>query len=331
MPGSTPPAAPPPRPGPRLAGLAALAALALGAGAAGGDAPRELGSVDWLRDHDAALTRARSSGHPVFALFQEVPGCQSCVGFGDRVLRHPLLVEAIETEFVPLAIYDNRGGADAAVLARYDEPSWNETVVRFLDAEGEDLLPREVGVRQPGAIARRMIAALEAADRAVPAYLRAAVDELGPHPVARATFAMHCFWSGEACLGRIPGLLSSRAGFLDGREVVEVSFDAGSLSYEALLREARERGCSEAVYVHTRAQEGAARAVFGERVTRTSGYADSAPRRDQKRSLRATRLRDVELTPRQAMRANAAIAAGRSPLPLLSPRQREAAGLDPAG
>ena len=34
----------------------------------------ELGTVDWLRDLDVALTQAKAKQKPVFTLFQEVPG-----------------------------------------------------------------------------------------------------------------------------------------------------------------------------------------------------------------------------------------------------------------
>ena len=34
----------------------------------------EIGAVDWKRDFDAALKESASSGKPVFAFFQEVPG-----------------------------------------------------------------------------------------------------------------------------------------------------------------------------------------------------------------------------------------------------------------
>lgn len=36
--------------------------------------PRELGAVRWWRDESAAQRAAASSGRPVLALFQEVPG-----------------------------------------------------------------------------------------------------------------------------------------------------------------------------------------------------------------------------------------------------------------
>ncbi len=46
--------------------------------------------------------------------------------------------------------------------------------------------------------------------------------------------------------------------------------------------------------------------------------------RDQKYHLRRSPFKDLDLTPRQAVRVNAAVAVGLDPAPHLSPRQREA-------
>lgn len=306
--------------------LAALLSLAVAFDGSAVGQPVELGAVRWERDFARAEAAARQSNRPLFALFQEVPGCQTCVSFGERVLSHPLLVEAIETEFVPVAVYNNEGGADRALLERFGEPSWNNPVVRFLDAEGRDLLPRADRVWEPHAVGLRMLAALEKAGRPVPAYLRVAVDELRPRAHDYATFSMHCFWSGEACLGGAPGVLDTRAAFANGREVVEVKYDPAEASYRELLAFAKRGGCVDGVVAQSAAQFDAAREVFGSGVERARGVPRAAPPADQKRQLRGTRYAELDLTPRQAARVNAAVGAGRSPAPHLSPRQRAAAG-----
>lgn len=38
------------------------------------ETPPEQGSVNWLRDYDAAISRSASTGKPLFVLFQEIPG-----------------------------------------------------------------------------------------------------------------------------------------------------------------------------------------------------------------------------------------------------------------
>ena len=290
------------------------------------ETPKELGQVGWDRDFDAALLAARSAHKPVFVLFQEVPGCQTCVSFGEQVLSNPLLVEAIETEFVPLLVYNNRPGKDAEILQQYEEPAWNNPVVRFLDAEGKDLVPRRDGLWTPHAIGARMITVLEQFEKPVPAYLRQAVDELRPHVVRQATFSMYCFWSGEACLGQIPGLLGSRVGFVDGREAVEVQYDPNELPYATLLKEAHRRDCADAVFSQDAEEERIARSIFGSRVQPRQSAFRLAPESDQKHALQRTRLRSLDLTPRQALLSNAAVAAGASPVSLLSPRQQRQAG-----
>lgn len=92
----------------------------------------ELGKIQWGRDLDHALVAAQISGKPVFVLFQEVPGCQTCVSFGEQVLSHPLIVEVIETAFEPVFVYNNKSGKHAEILRRYGEPAWNNPVASNL-------------------------------------------------------------------------------------------------------------------------------------------------------------------------------------------------------
>lgn len=139
--------------------------------------PIEVGSVNWGRDLDGALKRSDETGRPVFVLFQEVPGCSGCQDFGRTVLTNPLLVEAIEDEFLPVLVFNNRGGTDQQLLDRYDEPSWNYQVVRFLNAKGQDIIPRKDRIWTTSGIAKRMIDALKATHRQVPKYLQTLAEE----------------------------------------------------------------------------------------------------------------------------------------------------------
>ena len=79
---------------------------------------------------------------PVFMLFQEVPGCLTCRDYGKGVLSNEVIVETIEKYFIPLAIFNNKRGKDSEVLQRYGEPSWNNPVVRIINAKGENLIRR---------------------------------------------------------------------------------------------------------------------------------------------------------------------------------------------
>ncbi len=135
---------------------------------------------------------------------------------------------------------------------------------------------------------------------------------------------MHCYWSGEACLGDIPGVMASRTGHLGGAEVVELDFDPEQVRYEMLLREARRRGCADRVFALGPRQEAAARQVFGDAVTRSATALRPARSGDQKYDLRRSSWKDATLTPQQEVLVNAALAAERDPSPYLSPRQARA-------
>ena len=80
---------------------------------------QELGKVSWYRDFDQAIALSQKKNKPIFVLFQEVPGCLTCRNYGKGVLSHQVIVDAIEQNFIPLAIYNNKGGKDRTVLNRY--------------------------------------------------------------------------------------------------------------------------------------------------------------------------------------------------------------------
>ncbi len=71
-----------------------------------------------------------------------------------------------------MLVYNNRsGGMDRELLERYGEPAWNFQVIRFLDAEGEDIIPRKDRVWTTSGVARRMVKTLRVVKRPVPNYL----------------------------------------------------------------------------------------------------------------------------------------------------------------
>lgn len=283
--------------------------------------PRELGDVAWPRDFDAALAQSAASGKPVFAFFQEVPGCATCVGFGQTALSHPLIIEGIESEFEPVLVYNNRPGADARLLERFGEPSWNNPVVRFLDAHGKDVIPRRGGIYTEQALATRMQQALAAAGRKAPEYL-GWIDPLATTPRERVTLETHCFWEGEACIGGHPAVTATRASWDSGAEVVEVWFDPTRAEPAEILTYAHKRGCGEKVVLHNETQRVAAEDSFGQAVRTSASPPRPAKASDQKRHWKRSALRDLPLTRLQQARVNAALAMGSDPHRWLSPRQR---------
>lgn len=213
------------------------------------DNPVEIGKVAWGRDLDAALERSATTQKPVLVLFQEVPGCAGCQAFGKTVLSDPLLVEAIEDLFVPVVVFNNRSsGMDEEVRQRFKEPAWNYQVIRFLDSDAKDIVPRKDGVNSIEAVATRMIQTLKAAKQPVPKYLDSIVQSSASTGHSQAAFAMSCFWTGEYQLGNIDGVVATQAGWLDGREVTLVNYDPKQISLTSLASQAAKVRCAQKVY-----------------------------------------------------------------------------------
>jgi hypothetical protein len=252
--------------------------------------PPELGIVRWSRGYDAAAARARAQGKPLLVLFDEVPGCSTVLGFGERVLGHPLIADAMEQSFVPVVVYNNVSGDDRAVLERFGEPAWNNPVLRLFTPDGKPLARVDTGT--PHQVATALVEALKASRQAVPPYLQLLVDE-GAGAPARREYAMGCFWEGESTLGALDGVVSTRTGFVGGREVVQVTYAGAAKSLDAT---AREHGYAP-----------------------VSGEFRHSPG-DDKKQLQAGRFRFVPMTPLQKARVNAAPREGQR---WLSPRQLE--------
>lgn len=288
--------------------------------------PTELGTVKWERSFEAAAARAKSSGKPIFILFSEVPGCATCKNFGERVMSHSLIVEAIESLFVPLAVYSNVEGADRATLESFGEPTWNNPVVRIVSADRTMLTPRVDGDYTAEGVVRAMIKSLESAKREVPTYLRTLNEECRAMngKSSQAVFAVHCFWEGEERIGTVPGVVKSRIGFLDGHEVVEVEYVPSVLSFKSLRERLASMSCATRIYA--RDAEQASSKPSGANDSLSVKRSDEAVRLDavQKHHLSHTTFKHVPMTELQASRLNASIARRAQHHDVLSPRQIDA-------
>jgi len=205
---------------------------------------RELGEVAWLRDHDRGLAVAAEQNKPVLLLFQEIPGCSTCVRFGQDVLTHPLMVELIAERFVPVAIFNNRPGRDADILRRYGEPSWNNPVVRFLHSDGAELLPRLADRYDALGLHGKITAALGLIGQDVPGYFRLLERDLLLEDglSQTVTYTTPCFWSGETSLAQHPAVITTDAGWVDGEEAVQVLFDPRVTPRGSSIRASRRAG-----------------------------------------------------------------------------------------
>lgn len=283
---------------------------------------KELGKVRWLRDFEVAKSHAAKSDRPIFILFQEVPGCHTCTGYGEQVLSHPLLVDAIENLFVPLAVYNNKGGKDAEMLDLFQEPSWNNPVVRIVDKNEKALTNRLAGDYTVEGLTNTLVAALKKAGKPIPTYLQLLADEWNAMDknLQKGVFAMHCFWTGEAVLGGIDGVVKTESGFMDGKEVVRFDYDPEAVTFSKLLNVAGQQKCANTVFYEDKKQKEVALDVLGEKnVKERSEFRQD---REQKYHLLKSNYRFVPMTALQAARLNSALASRQDPTYLLSPRQQ---------
>lgn len=283
--------------------------------------PEELGKVEWYRDLEEAQLASENGEKPILILFQEVPGCLTCKTYGKVVLSHPLIVETIETYFIPLAIYNNRRGKDATVLNYYQEPSWNNPVVRIIASDKSDVLPRLNGDYTPSGLVDYMMRGMQKLGYPVPDYLPLLFEELSANErgVEKTTLSMYCFWTGEKELGKIDGVIRTEAGFMDHQEVVNVYFDPKIVSFEKILQKGQDAKCADRVYVRDELEKIKAHRGLGTEKVKEAGNfrLDKEP----KYYLNHTNYKFVPMTPIQAVKINSLIGEGKSPLHLLSPRQ----------
>ncbi len=125
-------------------------------------------------------------------------------------------------------------------------------------------------------------------------------------------------------MGRIEGVVTARAAWKGGLEVVELGFDPQVVSYADLVRLADGMDCATAVLAHDEEQLRIATERVGDRATMLQGRTRPIANDDahQFRHLRATPLFHLPLTEAQASKVNAALYADRDPALWLSPRQR---------
>ncbi len=285
--------------------------------------PKELGKVKWLRDIKKATTQSSNENKPIFLLFQEVPGCATCQNYGRNVLSHPLIVEAIETYFVPLAIFNNKGGADKEVLNYFKEPSWNNPVVRIINDKKENLINRISGNYSPLAVVESIIKVIKKQKVKVPKYLQLLQSELSAELNGKETtyLSMYCFWSGEKQIADIEGVIETQAGFMKGREVVKVEFSPEVVSFNDLINKAKTKSCAKHVYSDDLDQQLAAERVLGsEYVSEKSTFRLD---KETKYYLYKSSYKYLPMTKLQAVKANSLIGKGQSPNSVFSPRQLE--------
>lgn len=266
------------------------------------DQDEELGKVSWYRDFDTAIALSKKENKPVLILFQEVPGCATCRNYGHNVLSNPLMTDAIQNEFIPLAIFNNKGGNDKKILQKYKEPSWNNPVVRIVNSNGDNLVPRVASDYSAKGLYNAMLKALQVSGQEIPEYVKLLGKELSAvhsEEIKETYYSMYCFWTGEKQLGANEGVLNTEAGFMKGREVVKVTYAPEIISDQTLASFAKQNKMSP--------------------ITKDSSY--HASEKDEDYYLQHSAYKYLPLSKLQRTKINAALGNQQSAEKYLSPTQ----------
>jgi len=201
-------------------------------------------------------------------------------------------------------------GKAADVLKRYGEPAWNFQVVRFLTADGKDLIPREDKVWTVPAPAKRMVRSLKMAGLPASEALQHLAGRLAvaASPLQKVAFAQACFWVGEMQLGQIEGVERTEAGYFEGREVTLVEFNSQRVALPDLVKAMLARQCADRIYTATPIDKSSAETVVaGRRVGLLDASYRVAPASDQKKQIQGPSAQGRFLKPEQATKVNAFI------------------------
>jgi len=259
----------------------------------------ELGDVHWYRDYNEAISLSKKESKPILILFQEVPGCATCRNYGNDVLTHPLLVDAIESEFIPLCIFNNKGGSDRKILDQFNEPSWNNPVVRIINSEGKDIIKRVSGNYNQASLVTAINTAITESGSLIPQYLILLEKELTSQH-EECFLSMYCFWTGEKEIANIPGVIETQAGFMEGREVVKVTYDKYSTNPKKIKKTASKKSSGDELFLKE-----------------TNYRVDS----ESKYYLQHSLLKHIPMTSTQEMHVNRSLALREDATQYLSPSQ----------
>ena len=242
------------------------------------------------------------------------------------MLAQPRVIQILENDFIPVAIYNNAGGYDKKILNHFNEPSWNYQVMRFLDADLKDIIPRKDKVWDVRGTLNRMAKALEVSKKSSQGSAKKSESSSQAASNKVAAFAMYCFWTGEAKLGSLDGVSETEAGFYDGHEVVVVKYNDQEIDLLTLVDEAEKFDCASAVYLPDAADRKLVKDKTRLRTVKnfdfSSGYR-RAPESDQKRQLSSAKsmLKKLDLTPQQWTKLNSRGVSGARIDQVLTPSQ----------
>jgi hypothetical protein len=274
-----------------------------------------------------ATSESRRSGKPILMLLAD--DCDSTTDeFSFRVLPHPLLREAADTQFVTVLV-DTQAtlGNDAALIQKYYTSQGKKHPVGWImDYRGRKLAP-QIANHSVENVSKAMIKALKSSKNKVPEYLDLVFQESSAVEES-AVFGMSCYNDGEILFSRIEGVIATCPGQIGAKPCVKVAYDTKKVSYRKLVRIAIRQNAADVIYCRNskeqRIAKEAKRTGKGKFTMVGMIYEAMRPAVNgaDKHFLSKTSMCRVPLTRLQKLKANLRISENKSCLYLLSSRQR---------
>lgn len=217
----------------------------------------------------------------------------------------PLLAEIVARDFAPAVVMDGR-----------------PQHVSIINEAGATVYQVQLRDDSRGTVATVLATALVKTRQSVDKPLKLMIEQYTGPPSQQATFSTPCFWHGEGGLGAIDGVIATLPGRMGMHEVVKVTFNPAVVSYQSLAVQAHAMGFEDALAAKVAG-------VFEVGFVCRTGEAAAVAQADlgPKFYLQQSPLRAVPMISAQQCRVNAALYHGQSPLPFLSPNQRELAAM----
>jgi len=120
---------------------------------------------------------------------------------------------------------------------------------------------------------------------------------------------MSCFWDGEATLGNVEGIVEIKASWLDGHDVVRLSYDSKTIIWPDLVNIAQKHCSARSVYAPNTAtlaetpNSPIPHLYIGENYR-------AACQSNQKRHLQFSKFKQLTLNPVQRTKMNTALSRG---------------------
>jgi len=241
----------------------------------------------------------------------------------NEILSHPLIVEAIESNFIPVAISPTAATRQNLLASPSDMET--ETAMLIIGTDNQRKTKGSSDEIWMKHFTEIILDALHQEGIPAPRYLELVNEEFNATERRESTvITLHCFWSGEIELGTERGVVYTEPGYIGDREAMYLEFDNSTISYRDILKSSLDLNLINEAFPLNENQNAVAHSIMpDEKVvdSDTDAFVPAPKKANYKRYLSKSLYRFLPMTKKQAIMVNNALFLEEDPAELLSPRQ----------